>query len=214
MSWRPDKIMVVDLEMTCWDGPVPEGEQRDIIEIGISVWDTGTNEVSRPVSYPVRPERSTVSAYCTSLTGLTQRQVRRAMPFSQVCHVLQSRWGSRGKAWAAFGDDASAFQKQCSEYKVRYPFGPRYYDVSQLFTVMRGERRGLAGVVSSLGFEFDGTPHRAGDDAYNTALVLRALLRPGAPEASSDAGCPDCESELPLERAESVPDFDTHDTDG
>ena len=35
MSGKLDKILVVDIEATCWEGKPPAGEQNEIIEVGI-----------------------------------------------------------------------------------------------------------------------------------------------------------------------------------
>ncbi len=32
MAQKLDKILVVDIEATCWNGPIPEGMTNDIIE--------------------------------------------------------------------------------------------------------------------------------------------------------------------------------------
>jgi inhibitor of KinA sporulation pathway (predicted exonuclease) len=37
-----DKIIIIDLEATCWQGAVPAGQENEIIEIGLSVLNTLT----------------------------------------------------------------------------------------------------------------------------------------------------------------------------
>ncbi|QYS89362.1 hypothetical protein [Flavobacterium davisii] len=41
-----DKILVVDIEATCWEGKLPEGMISDIIEIGVCLLDVQTGEIS------------------------------------------------------------------------------------------------------------------------------------------------------------------------
>ena len=42
-----DKIIIIDLEATCWKGQIPDGEVNEIIEIGLSVLDTVSGEISK-----------------------------------------------------------------------------------------------------------------------------------------------------------------------
>jgi inhibitor of KinA sporulation pathway (predicted exonuclease) len=53
-----DQIIVVDVESTCWEGPPPEGEASEIIEIGLCALNVpdGARLVRRSIF--VRPERS------------------------------------------------------------------------------------------------------------------------------------------------------------
>ena len=41
-----NKIIIIDLEATCWEGIPPKGEVSEIIEIGICLLDTLTGEIS------------------------------------------------------------------------------------------------------------------------------------------------------------------------
>jgi inhibitor of KinA sporulation pathway (predicted exonuclease) len=37
MARRLDQILVVDVESTCWEGEPPDGQEPEIIEIGLCV---------------------------------------------------------------------------------------------------------------------------------------------------------------------------------
>ncbi len=76
MARKLDKIIVVDIEATCWENKVPEGMESDIIEIGICLLDIHTGEISDNRGIIVRPERSTISPFCTELTTITQELYR------------------------------------------------------------------------------------------------------------------------------------------
>ena len=41
-----DKLLIVDLEATCWRGRPPKGMRQEIIEIGIVALDLNTKEIS------------------------------------------------------------------------------------------------------------------------------------------------------------------------
>lgn len=175
--WR--KLLVLDVERTCWAGDPPVGEVPDIIQVGCCIWNSETGVVTPATTYHCRPERSLISPFCTALTGITPGRGMRGEPFADVCTRLTEKYGSRNKAWAAFGDDASDFREQCAAQGVPYPFSESYFNLSALYVLMRGggdERLGLSAVLERSGLAFTGTPHRAGDDAYNAARLARELL--------------------------------------
>ncbi|WP_407562033.1 exonuclease domain-containing protein [Streptomyces sp. 184] len=69
-----DRVLVVDVEATCWEGPPPAGMSPEIIEIGLCELDVPTGERISRRSVLVRPERSEVGDFCTRLTTLTPEQ--------------------------------------------------------------------------------------------------------------------------------------------
>ena len=64
MAKKLDKIVVVDLEATCWEGKPPENMESDIIEIGVCLLDVHTGEITDNRGIIVIPERSTISDFC------------------------------------------------------------------------------------------------------------------------------------------------------
>lgn len=67
---------------------------------------------------------------------------------------------------------------QCEDTGVKYPFGATYWNIKSLHGVIKKLKReiGLASAIKMAGMSFEGTHHRGGDDAYNTARVLGDLL--------------------------------------
>ena len=72
-----NKIIIIDLEATCWEGIPPKGEVNEIIEIGICQLDTLTGEISDNRGILVKPTHSKISPFCTQLTTLTPELVAR-----------------------------------------------------------------------------------------------------------------------------------------
>jgi inhibitor of KinA sporulation pathway (predicted exonuclease) len=174
-----DHILVVDVEATCWDGEPPPGQESEIIEIGVCVLEVTTGQRSHKQSMLVRPERSQVSAYCTQLTSLTQEQVERGLTFHAACTLLQNHYSSKSRVWASYGDyDRRQFEQQCASFNVDYPFGHTHINIKNLFALSRGLREevGMAKALELLQRPLEGTPHRAGDDAWNIAGILAELL--------------------------------------
>lgn len=176
-------LNVIDVEATCWEGSPPPGQVNEIIEVGLCVLDTHTFERLEKHSLLVRPERSSVSPFCTTLTGLTGDDVAQGLTFHEACSVLEREHRSRSRPWASWGDyDRKQFARQCDATGVPYPFGSRHLNAKEAFASARGLRRkpGMAGALTLAGLPLEGRHHRGGDDAWNIAALVADLLRSGA----------------------------------
>ncbi len=177
---RLDRILVIDIEATCWDGPIPVGQENEIIEIGLCIFDVASGLRSEKRSLLVRPERSQVSPFCTQLTSLTQAQVEQGLSFTEACKVLQRDYDAKAYVWSSYGDyDRVLFEQQCQQRQVEYPFSSRHVNIKTLFALAHGLKRevGLATALSIIQVAFEGTHHRGVDDAWNTAAVLGEVLQ-------------------------------------
>ena len=180
-----DSLLVVDLEATCWKGDPPTGEQSDIIEIGVALLDLASLEVRSTESILVRPERSSVSRFCTELTTLTQEMVDAGQSLRDACAYLQRKYESRTRVWASFGDyDRRMFEKSCEELNIPYPVGPSHLNVKNLYPLFAGKTfaKGMRGVLEEMGLPHVGTHHRGVDDARNIAAILAEILKRGRRE--------------------------------
>jgi len=183
MKRRLDKILVVDLEATCWEGEPPAGESSEIIEIGLCVLDVATGERTDTQGILVKPERSTMSEYCRKLTTITPEMLEGGISFTEACTLLVEHFDSNRRTWASYGDfDRIKFRQQCEDWGVPYPFGRSHINVKNLFALQQGlsQEVGLQQATALLGLPFEGTIHRGVDDAWNIAAVLdRVLFRRG-----------------------------------
>ena len=182
MAKKLDQILIVDLEATCWPGEPPVGQESDIIEIGLCTLDVATGQRLERVSIVVQPERSAVSEFCTALTTLTQDEVDQGIRFSEACALLRTKYGSKERLWASFGDyDRWMFERECQTHGVEYPFGRGHINVKTLFAVMQGleQELPLDEAMEWLGFPLEGHHHRGEDDAWNIARILGHLLLQG-----------------------------------
>lgn len=180
MARELDSILVVDVEATCWEGDAPDGQVNEIIEVGLCILDLETLERSGKRSILVRPERSSVSPFCTELTSLKPEDVADAPSFAEACKALRREHRSRERLWASYGDyDRRQFERQCRERGVGYPFGPSHLNAKTLFALAAGLQRevGMAAALARLGLPLEGRHHRGDDDAWNIAAVLAATLR-------------------------------------
>jgi inhibitor of KinA sporulation pathway (predicted exonuclease) len=175
-----DKIVVIDIEATCWNGNPPQGMQSDIIEVGVCLLDVQTHEVTEQKGIIVIPERSLVSEFCTQLTTITPELIaEQGIPFSQACKELSKNYQSKDRPWASFGAyDEKQFRNQCVETGIAYPFGPLHINVKTLFALKKklSKEVGMAGALDMLNLPLDGTHHRGVDDAGNIAKILSWIL--------------------------------------
>ena len=179
MARKLDKILVIDLEATCWDGEPPPGQQSEIIEIGLCVLDVSSGERSEPRAILVKPQRSTLSDFCVQLTTLTPDMLAGGINFTEACSLLMNDYQSQNRTWASYGDyDRLQFMRQCEAWGLPYPFGRSHINVKNLLALQFGLKRevNLQKGTDLLGLPFEGTIHRGVDDAWNIAAVLARVL--------------------------------------
>jgi inhibitor of KinA sporulation pathway (predicted exonuclease) len=175
-----DQILVIDVEATCWPGAPPDGQESEIIEIGICPVDVATGDRLEKDSILIKPTHSRVSEFCTQLTSLTQKQVdKNGISFARACALLERDYGSKKRVWASYGDyDRNLFQRQCDARDVHYPFSAGHINVKSLFGIMHAlpYEVGMARAMAMCALEIEGLHHRGDDDAWNIALLLSHLI--------------------------------------
>lgn len=172
-----DKILVVDIEATCWAANEPSA-LSEVIEIGLAVLDVKTLTCTKG-GVLVRPTTSTVSPFCTELTGLTPNQVADGIPFHEACTWLRSN-GSSSRMWASYGDyDRRMFEEQCRNERVAYPFSQSHLNVKTLLAAVMGWTKApsMDEALRRLDIPLVGRHHRGVDDAYNIAQLLVRVLQ-------------------------------------
>lgn len=191
MAHTLDKLVIIDLESTCWDkspdqhppaaGGPPESE---IIEIGICVVDLSSWTVGVQEGMLVSTLNSTISEFCTSLTTITQEMVDESgIAFNEACRRLREKYNTNNRVWGSWGDyDRRQFERQCKRPEFRdsrYPFGPTHINIKNLFAITQGLSRevGMDKALEILGMPLEGTHHRGIDDAYNIARIACHLFK-------------------------------------
>jgi inhibitor of KinA sporulation pathway (predicted exonuclease) len=175
-------LNVVDLEATCWEGDPPPGQRSEIIEIGLAMVDLEAGVRVAKHRILVRPSVSTVSEFCTALTGLTQAEVDGGAQFSAACAELVGVHQSLKRPWASWGDyDRKQFIAQCADERVDYPFGSVHVNAKAVFAEARSLRRrpGMAKALELAGLPLEGRHHSGADDAWNIAALVLLLAEDG-----------------------------------
>jgi len=173
------KILVIDLEATCWRGNPPPDEESEIIEIGLCELDVATGERRDLKAILVQPQRSKLSEFCRQLTTLTPEMLEDGLLFNEACALLMHEHQSQQRTWASYGDyDRLQFQSQCEAWGVPYPFGRSHINVKNLLALRLGLKRevDLQRGMALLDLPFEGTVHRGVDDAWNIAAMLARVL--------------------------------------
>jgi inhibitor of KinA sporulation pathway (predicted exonuclease) len=187
MRPESDLLNVIDVEATCWDGQPPPGSVHEIIEIGLTVVDVRARRRVSRHRLLVLPVRSAVSDFCTGLTGLTQDEVERGVPFAEACRILVEEYGAGERPWASWGEyDRRQFARQSRADGVAYPFGypteRTHTNAKAVFTTAYGLPRkpGMDQALRIAGLPLEGRHHRGEDDAWNIAALVLDLLGRGA----------------------------------
>jgi inhibitor of KinA sporulation pathway (predicted exonuclease) len=182
MAKLDPNVLVLDVESTCWEPPSaqPANEISEVIEIGIAVVDTQKLEIVTNSSIIIRPQKSKVSGFCTQLTTLTQEYVDQGTTFQAAIETLRKTYKSNDRVFVSWGDyDRKMFERNCRDYDVKYPFGPRHMNLRNTFTMLHGlsKEPGMDAALELLGIKLDGTHHRGVDDARNIANILIHTLK-------------------------------------
>ena len=171
-----EKIIIIDLEATCWNGPVPKGQVNEIIEIGICELDTLSGAITKNKGILIKPEHSTVSPFCTELTTITQELLDdNGVSFQEAINQLVDEYNPDLYTWASYGQyDLNMLKKQCKLFDVPYPMSNEHINVKVWFAELFGLQKptGMNGALHLLNIPLEGTHHRGIDDAKNIAKIL------------------------------------------
>nr|WP_286364790.1 MULTISPECIES: exonuclease domain-containing protein [Pseudoalteromonas] len=186
-------IVVVDLEHTCVeDGSVPP-EALETIEIGAVIIDTHSLQIVDEFSELIRPiTHPKLSQFCKELTGITQAELDVADPFPKVFANFIDWLPNDAEyifaTWGAY--DLVQLNIDCAVHGMA-AFKPSInLNLKIAFKEARNLKKkvGLKRALEIANISYDGSHHRALDDAKNTAKLLPLIFndkeRPGIYEAT------------------------------
>lgn len=177
MALKNNRVIVVDLECTCWAEAGWQSEM-EIIEIGICVLNAWTGAIERVKSRIVRPQTSMISSFCEGLTGLSQRNVDHdGIPLGGALNQLQKEYPFQSCAWGSWGNfDKAQIVRECGDKNLFYPLNWTHLNIKHLYSFLQ-HRKGVSveKALKQLGLKFVGRPHSGVDDAFNIARILRNL---------------------------------------
>ena len=171
-----NQFLVIDFEFTCWRGRPPKGMCQEILDIGISEVDITKKEVVKTRRILVKPEKSSVSKFCTKLTSITQDEVNElGVPLNEAIEKIESMYDLKNTPWGSWGRfDKTQMLKECKSKSLIFPFSEEYKDLQKHFSKFTKSSKRIYSVenaLKKLELEFEGEPHRADCDAFNTAII-------------------------------------------
>lgn len=176
-----NKIIVIDLEATCWE---EDGEYQklhsEIIEIGICVLDTYDGSISGHKGILVEPVSSEISPFCTKLTTITPEMVEeQGISLQEACKVLKNEYRADNYTWASYGAyDKSFLSAQCRKQGINFSMNHDHINIKVWLSRALGLDKGMGmkRALETLRIKLDGTHHRGVDDANNSAKILWWIL--------------------------------------
>jgi inhibitor of KinA sporulation pathway (predicted exonuclease) len=176
----PTHYVVIDLEATCGGDYSFPRDEMEIIEIGAVLVDAETLQPVRELQTFVRPMRHrTLTPFCTQLTTITQADVDAAPRFPQAIFKLRELLRGTEALFCSWGGyDRNQFERDARYHRIALPLGQRHLNLKEAFSKRLGESRqyGTGQALRRVGLSFQGTHHRAIDDARNIARLLPYAL--------------------------------------
>jgi len=170
--------LVIDLEATTEEGGWPL-EEMEIIEIGASLVDSNGRELDHFQRFVCPQRRPLLTSFCRELTHIQQAQIDSAERFAQVWSGFE-QWLApllpKLTGWLSWGDyDRRQILQECRAHQLDSSFlQVPHHNLKQCFAESRQLKRqvGLNTALQLAGLHFQGTQHRALEDARNTARLL------------------------------------------
>ena len=172
-----NRMLFVDVELTCWEGAPPAGEAPELIACGIVDLKTDDLEIRREKVFLIRPVASTISPFCSTLTGITPNEAGAAPPLTEVARTIRKSFGVSD--WCAWGRDDELIRTSCAAVGVDPPFPGGFHDLSAQVRGLLGltYRLGLDEALSRFGLDWEGPAHDALADARNLARLYMEVAR-------------------------------------
>lgn len=172
-----NRMLCIDVEMTCWEGAPPAGEVSEMIALGIVDLRTDDLEIKRARQFLIRPQFSTISPFCSTLTGITPKEAEAAPLLPEVLRTVRKTFGQSD--WCAWGRDDELIRESCGRAGAEFPFPGLFHDVAAQVRLLLGltYRPGLDEALARFGLDFEGPAHDALTDARNLARLYMEVAR-------------------------------------
>ena len=187
------RAYVIDIESTCWETREEQGDRpNEIIEIGICVLDLKSKIISDVSSYLVRPQFTTISPFCTGLTGWKPEDVVDAASLRETLLAIGEDYRmTKGQLWFSFGEyDRVKLGSTIGEHGNAHElYGIERHDnpiarlrahinIKTLMALREGlsKELGMDRALRFYGESLDGRHHNGADDAANIAKIVRRVL--------------------------------------
>ena len=169
------KYIIVDLEATCWQNR--EHKPNEIIEIGAVCVNDEQEIIDEFVTFVKPHVHTTLSAFCTELTTITQSEVDSAPAFPEALASFQDWMDSFNDdtllcSWGFY--DRTQFKNDCDLHGLPTDWLEAHISIKHQHGKITGSKRpmGMKSALKKEGFSLTGTHHRGIDDARNIAKIF------------------------------------------
>lgn len=182
MASNQQNYLALDLELNL----DANGKVNKIIQVGVAIGNINDIPGIQTHCWYIDPGEPIVP-YITELTGIADEDIRsKSRPLETVAEELVGlvkeyntfpnpiQWG---------GGDSEQLKECFQKNNIEFPcFGHREIDVKTIYTFLQHTRGkdvkgGLRSCMSKYKLSFEGIPHRADVDAYNTLKFYFTLMR-------------------------------------
>lgn len=125
----------------------------------------------------VKPKNKKITLITTEFTGISQENINLAPKLTKVIHRFKNWLGDEEYYLISWGpDDKIQLKKQCIDYKLPIDWLKNFNDlqktISKKIDQSHSQQIGLNKALEYFNIPFEGRPHRAIHDAYNTAKIF------------------------------------------
>ncbi|XP_055856357.1 ERI1 exoribonuclease 2 isoform X3 [Episyrphus balteatus] len=199
-----DYVIAVDFKATCWENIAPpKWRESEIIEFPAILVNLKTGKIESEFHEYIMPiESPKLSAFCTELTGITQKTVDTGMPLQTALMMFQewlrkelrarnlhlpkmSKDNKMGNCafvtWSDW-DFGVCLAKECQRKRLKKPqFFNQWIDLRALFREWYNYKPiNFNDALQHVGLEFEGREHSGIDDAKNLAALACKMVNDGA----------------------------------
>jgi len=116
-----EQMVIIDLEATC-DKPMPFW-QSEIIQVGVCLLNLQSLKITKSRQILVKPERTPITGFCTTLTGITPELVaREGITLAETMRILEKEYKLNESTWATWGDyELKMLETDCEAKRITSP---------------------------------------------------------------------------------------------
>ncbi|XP_013101481.2 3'-5' exonuclease Snipper isoform X1 [Stomoxys calcitrans] len=199
-----DYVIAVDFEATCWENQAPpKWRESEIIEFPAVLVNLKTGKIEAEFHKYIMPiESPKLSAYCTELTGITQKTVDTGIPLQtalmmfqewlrkelRVRHLTLPKMSKDNKSgncafvtWTDW-DLGICLNKECTRKRLKKPpYFNQWIDMRAIYREWyKYKPINFLDALTHVGLEFEGKQHSGIDDARNLSHLTYKLVNDGA----------------------------------
>jgi inhibitor of KinA sporulation pathway (predicted exonuclease) len=165
-------LNVIDFEILQSDKP-------EIVQVGISVVNLELHEIVKKTGFFVKPVRKEYyNEDFFQLTGISQRSIIKGHSLKEAVKILSVKYGLSSRPFVCFGRDWKQILDECADKGLKIEIKHIFDIALYLNLINKTEKKiSLAYALKKYDIEFEGRPHNAESDAFNTAKLFLKLMK-------------------------------------